>query len=106
MQSVNPPRGAFLDFPLGHTAGRPHQPALQREILLEALAAFRELQAPGRIKRLRFRWDEDETWKTSANRNDDRVERLDTPQFQHEDDRLRADAAVPAGCAVCGLHPD
>ena len=59
-QAVYPPRAAFLDYPLGHTTGKPHQPALQREILLEALAGFSDLAAPGSVKTLPFKWSEDQ----------------------------------------------
>ena len=46
-QSVHPPRAVFLDYPLGHTTGKPHEPALQRDILLQALDAL--------VRRLRDR---------------------------------------------------
>ena len=39
-RAVNPPRAAFLDFPLGHTTGKPHEPDLQRRILVQALSSF------------------------------------------------------------------
>ena len=62
-RSVGTPRGVFLDFPLGHTAGKKHEKAMQREILLESLAAFEEMKTPGEIKSLPFRWSEDESWR-------------------------------------------
>ena len=37
-KAANPPRAAYLDFPLGHTAGKPHQPLLNRAIVRDALA--------------------------------------------------------------------
>ena len=95
-QAVNPPRAAFLDYPLGHTTGKPHQPALQREILLEALAGFSDLTAPGSVKTLPFKWSEDKSWQETAQRGpDDRRPRYDTPQYQYETDRVRAEAHVP-----------
>ncbi len=91
-QAVNPPRAAFLDYPLGHTAGKPHQPALQRQILLEALAGFGDL-TPGSVKTLPFKWSEDPSWQETAQRGpDDRRPRYDTPQYQYEEDRDRAEA--------------
>ena len=94
---VNPPRAAFLDFPLGHTTGKPNEPALQREILRDALEAFESLGAPSSVKLLPYRWSEDEDWKRSALMGgDDRQPRYDTPQYQNEDDRSRAEA-----CEVC-----
>lgn len=93
-QAVNPPRAAFLDYPLGHTTGKPHEPALQREILLQALEAFTSLTEPGSVKMLPFRWSEDQSWQTTAQRGpDDRRPRYDTPQYQTEEDRQRAEAA-------------
>ena len=98
-RAVNPPRAAFLDYPLGHTTGKPHEPELQRAILVEALNGFTELTSPGSIKLLPFRWSEDEAWKETAQRGpDDRRPRYDTPQYQVEEDRLRAEAPDPATC--------
>lgn len=91
-RAVNPPRAAFLDYPLGHTTGKPHQPELQRAILLAALAAFTTLTQPGSVKCLPFQWSEDESWKEAAQRGpDDRRPRYDTPQYQRQEDRLRAE---------------
>jgi len=96
-RSVNPPRAAFLDYPLGHTTGKADDRSLQRAILVEALDAFTSLSVPGSVKMLPFRWSEDEQWKRSALAGgDDRQPRYDTPQYQSEDDRRRAEA-----CAVC-----
>jgi D-proline reductase (dithiol) PrdB len=92
-RAVNPPRAAFLDYPLGHTTGKPHHPALQREIMLAALEAFTSLSTPGSVKMLPFQWHAEETWKQTAQRGqDDRRPRYDTPQYQTEEDRLRAEA--------------
>ena len=101
-EAVNPPRAAFLDYPLGHTTGKPHQPALQREILLEALSGFGDLTAPGSVKKLPFRWSADLSWQETAQRGpDDRRPRYETPQYQREEDRHRASACgTPAG-VIC-----
>jgi hypothetical protein len=97
-RAVHPPRAAFLDFPLGHTTGKPHAPALQRAMMLEALDAFTSLTTPGTVKRLPFRWSEDAAWKDTAQRGpDDRRPRYDTPQYQTDADRLLAEKA----CATC-----
>lgn len=91
--AVNPPRAAFLDYPLGHTTGKPHDPELQRAILLEALEAFTSLETPGSVKTLPFRWDDDASWKEAEKaKGDDRVERYDTPQYQYEADKRLAEA--------------
>jgi hypothetical protein len=114
-RSVGAPRGAFVDFPLGHTAGRPHDPALQRALMLEALSAFHELDAPGAIKRLPFRWSEDEGWREEDERaataagegggrtGDSRTPRAATPQYQSGADRDAAERlhrSGPCGCCV------
>lgn len=102
MKAVNPPRAAFLDFPLGHTTGEPHQPEQQREIVLRALEGFSSLTTPGLIKMLPFRWSEGEDWKTTAmNGGDTRVERYTTPQYQSEEDRILAEQNNSAVCEVC-----
>jgi hypothetical protein len=101
-RAVNPPRAAFVDFPLGHTTGKPHEPALQRDIMLEALDGFIALTTPGSIRRLPFRWSEDEAWKVTAQRGpDDRRPREATPQYQNDADRRRAEAHNYSTSAVC-----
>ena len=107
--AVNPPRAVYLDFPLGHTAGKPHDKALQRRILRDALDALAAIDAPGTIRRLPYRWTEDDTWKDSVMRpgsggpgGDDRIERLPDPQYQYEEDRIAAEAAFKRdGCPSC-----
>jgi hypothetical protein len=101
LKAGNPPRAAFLDYPLGHTTGKPNQPELQREILVQALGGFTSLTVPGSIKMLPFRWD-DEDWKRTAMMDrDTRVQRYDTPQYQTEEDRIRAEANAAVTCEVC-----
>jgi D-proline reductase (dithiol) PrdB len=63
-QSVNPPRAAFLNFPLGDQAGKPHQPELQRQIVRDAMKAFETIDRPGTIVQLPYIWDPiDRTWE-------------------------------------------
>jgi hypothetical protein len=101
LKAGKPPRAAFLDYPLGHTTGKPNQPELQREILIQALDGFTSLTVPGSIKMLPFRWD-DEDWKRTAMMDGDtRVARHDTPQYQTEEDRIRAEANAAVRCEVC-----
>ena len=105
-KAVNPPRAAFLDFPLGHTTGKPHEPDLQREILVEALNGIVSLTEPGSIKMLQFEWSEDSSWKETAMKggNDERLPRYDTPQYQNEEDLLRSEGNESSACAVCNLE--
>lgn len=118
-RSVNPPRAAFVDFPLGHTAGKPHEPALQRDLLRAALRGFETLDAPGGVITLPYAWAEDDAWKDfvmrpdpvandrGAGHADDRTERRDTPQYQTEADRERAEAALAEGdCGTCFFLED
>ncbi len=101
----NPPRAAFLDYPLGHTTGKPNEPELQRRIMVEALEGFTSMTAPGSIKLLPFRWSEDDDWKrTAMTQGDSRTPRHDTPQYQNEEDRMRAERnrdAAEDECHVC-----
>jgi hypothetical protein len=114
-RAVNPPRAAFLDFPLGHTTGRPHDSEGQRAILRAALSGFETLDAPGGIVTLPFVWSEDDSWKETAMRTpgtdsaagaprvqDERTQRYDTPQYQCETDRQLAEQAQrEGGCPTC-----
>jgi hypothetical protein len=101
-RAVNPPRAAFLDFPLGHTTGKPNDPDLQRAIMIEALDAFTSLKTPGSVKLLPFRWSEEDAWKETAQRGeDDRIPRYDTPQYQTEEDRRLAEVDYAGACATC-----
>jgi len=113
-RAVNPPRAAFVDFPLGHNTGRPNDPEMQRALLRAALAAFETIEEPGGIATLRFVWSDDDAWKDRAMRghlsaepgdatvHDERTERYDTPQYQCERDReLAARAQREGGCPTC-----
>jgi hypothetical protein len=63
-QAVNPPRAVFLNFPLGHQAGKPHQPELQRQIVRDAMRAFETIDQPGTIVQLPYVWDSnDRIWE-------------------------------------------
>jgi len=112
-RSVNPPRAAFLDYPLGHTTGKAHRPEEQRAIVRAALEAFESMTTPGAVKLLPFVWSDDETWKREAfTGRDTRTERLGTPQYQSEEDRTKAEAGPLTAaneCPTCtqwsGNHP-
>jgi hypothetical protein len=101
--AANPPRAAFVDLPLGYTAGRPHEPAFQRDLLRRAFDAFESIEAPGTIVDTGVRWSDDESWKHTASsglnngvvsaEGDTRSERTPDPQYQYESDRLAAEGA-------------
>jgi hypothetical protein len=109
-RAVNPPRAAYLDFPLGHTAGKPLQPALNLRILRDALSAFATLTEPAQIVTLPYEWDLDDAWKDGVMRpravggghDDSRVARVAEPQYQSEADRTSAEVALASGgCRTC-----
>ncbi len=107
--AVNPPRAVYVDFPLGHTAGKAGDKALQRRIMIDTLSALDGILAPGTIRELPYQWSADDSWKDYAMRpkpggraSDDRVERYDSPQYQSAEDEDAAQAALAAGgCPGC-----
>ena len=104
---MNPPRAVYVDFPLGHTAGKPHDPELQDAIIEAALSAFETIEDPGGVISLPFRWAENDDWKDSvmrpqtssdspgAEHRDDRRPRAAEPQYQSEADRIAAETSNP-----------
>jgi len=59
-RAVKPPRAVFVNFPLGHQTGKPHEPELQRRIVRAAFAALETMTAPGSIVALPYVWDEND----------------------------------------------
>ena len=86
--SVHPPRAAFLDFPLGHTAGKALEPELQLSVVRDALMTIEEMTTPGGVKILPYRWSQDDSWQTQEPVADTRQERSAEPQFQTAADRI------------------
>ena len=95
----------FVDAPLGHTAGPPNDPEMQRQILTEALVGGVEMTEPGVI-RLPYRWHND-GWRSDALgwsrkresaggakslAGDTRQDRSEEPKYQNEADRQAAQA--------------
>ena len=63
-RAVKPPRAVFVNFPLGHQTGKPHQPDLQRLIVRDALRAFEAIDRAGGIVELPYVWDlDDRSWE-------------------------------------------
>ena len=98
-QAVNPPRAAFVDFPLGHTAGPALDARQQRGIVGDALRCLETHTAPGMITDLPYAWPDDR-WKATAMRSsggaagaDTRTTRDDEPVYQREEDRIAAQTA-------------
>ena len=111
--AANPPRAAFVDYPLGHTSGRVAEPELNRTIVAAALGLLDEVTEAGTIVDLPHTWADTDDWKDGVMRvttsasgekstEDDRVARLDTPVYQAPSDEAAA-ASTHAGesCLVC-----
>lgn len=97
MEAGNAPRAVFLDYPLGHTTGKPDDPNDQYAVTRAGLEAFATIGAPGGIVTLPNRWQADETWKATTmdvSRGDERQPRDESPRWQHDDDRIAAEAAL------------
>ncbi|MGI8551056.1 MAG: hypothetical protein ACR2PL_09790 [Dehalococcoidia bacterium] len=100
-RAVKPPRATFLDFPLGHTTGKPHEPAQQEAIVRDALAGFETIDEAGMIQILPYRWDDSDRWRERA--MPPVGARLATPQYQEEPDRLAAAGHSAAECPLCAV---
>jgi hypothetical protein len=111
-RSANPPRAVYLDFPLGHTAGKAFQTQLNNAIMRDTLAAFETIEVAGGLVELDYQWSADDAWKDrvmrpsgkdkdqgSAEHADDRVERHATPQYQVDADREAFEAR--GSCPTC-----
>jgi len=104
-RAVRPPRASFVDFPLGHTSGRPHALEEQVAMMAEALDGFAGITQSGEIKILPYEWLPDHSWKDAVMQpaaldaaegdSDFRLPRFDTPQYQYEADAEVADASCP-----------
>ena len=55
-EKVKPPRTVFLHWPFGHPVGEPGNIRQQRAVVLEALRALYQIEQPGTIVDLPFRW--------------------------------------------------
>ena len=63
-KAVKPPRAVFVNFPLGHQTGKPHQPELQLNIVRDAFLALESMSKPGTVVNLPYVWDEDDdSWE-------------------------------------------
>ena len=60
--SAGNPRQIFLNYPLGNSAGRPHDADNQRDVLRAGLRLLEEADKPGIIVDLPYVWSEGEAW--------------------------------------------
>ena len=78
-----------MNYPLGHTTGRPYHLDEQTEIVSAALGLLSSTTEPGHILPLPLAWAGD--WKGEARGlGDSRSERADTPQYDRPEDELAA----------------
>ena len=97
LEAGRPPRAVFVDYPLGHSAGKPFDEADQDGIVLAALRGLETFTRPGQLETLSNRWDDEGAWQraaASSEGGDTRQARDETPQFQFPADR---DAALASG---------
>ncbi|MDG2211653.1 MAG: hypothetical protein P8K64_06655 [Acidimicrobiales bacterium] len=101
-KAANPPRAAYVDMPLGYTAGKPHDEEFQKLLLRTALDAGTAIESPGTVIDTAIKWSNDPSWKERASsglnngvvssEGDTRSDRTDIPQYQSEEDREAAEA--------------
>lgn len=60
--SAGNPRQVFLNYPLGNSAGRPHDPENQRSVLRAGLKLLEDAKAPGIIVDLPYTWSDSRAW--------------------------------------------
>ena len=90
------PRLTFVDYPLGHSTGKPFDPADQLGIVRAALHGLQTMMRAEELRHLPNQWDTLGQWRANAMRadaGDTRQPRDQTPQFQHAADREAARAS-------------
>jgi hypothetical protein len=66
-ESVKPPRSVFVNYPLGHTSGKPFDRELQMKIIKDAFDALKSIREPGAIIDLPYKWQgDDDRWEKAA----------------------------------------
>ncbi|MGR8919718.1 MAG: hypothetical protein ACU85V_08865 [Gammaproteobacteria bacterium] len=101
LEAGRPPRAVFVDYPLGHSAGKPLDPDDQMSVVGSAVAAFETITAPATLITLPHTWGDD-AWREEASSTrgtDTRQPRDETPQFQFAADR---EAALASGALAAG----
>ena len=96
IQAGNPPRTTFLDYPLGHTAGKPFDADDQYSVVRAGVLALESASQGDQVHTLPNRWAADESWRqqaTDTSKGDSRQPRDETPRFQNEEDRRLAVAS-------------
>ena len=94
-KSAQAPRTLFVDYPLGHTAGKAFDQTDQMNIISAAFKAFDAIDHAGQIVHLPVHWSDDQSWRGAAvdpGRGDTRQPRDTTPRYQSDADRVLAEA--------------
>lgn len=94
LRAGRPPRAAFVDFPLGHSAGPPFDTVQQYTILRDAMRAFGSMAVPEEIIQLDAVWPGGDGWKAESadtDQGDTRAPRDMTPRYQTDEDRVLAE---------------
>ena len=63
MERVKPPRGVFVNFPVGHPLGRPLDIEFQTNVIKNTVNALSEIKVGGEIIDLPYRWSDDFSWQ-------------------------------------------
>ena len=91
-----PPRAVFVDYPLGHSAGKPFSADDQLGVVQDTLNYLEKASSPSEIAVLDRKWG-DNQWRQKAaseKGSDTRQLRDESPQFQFPADR---EAAIATG---------
>ena len=87
------PRFCFSDFPLGNSAGKPHDPASQAATLELALRVLESAPGPRTTVQSPQRWAEDPDWKLDYS-NPDRIPPAELARLRAEFDREKVAATA------------
>ena len=96
IKAGRPPRITFVDYPLGHTVGKPFDRAGQLDIVRRGIAGLAAMTHAEQVETLAYSWDKTDEWKAEewrkggAGGKDERKPRDGTPQYQTEQDRILA----------------
>ncbi len=63
VRAGRPPRTTFVDYPLGHTVGKPFDKDGQLLIVRSGLAGLQSMTHAEQLTHVPLRWDTDDGWK-------------------------------------------
>jgi len=96
VERVGVPRLLFSDFPLGNAAGRPNDPASQRETAEMAVRLLAEASVPRTTVRSPLKWQGASDWKLDYS-NVERVSPEEIAAKRREFDRVKREAKAVRG---------